>query len=71
MAQAYLNQRKLDAEAKQLQANITQFSKQATQWLTLMENMNRAVNVSLVLLLTGSSCPLFLLLSLLSRSWGT
>ena len=71
MAQAYLNQRKLDAEAKQLQANITQFSKQATQWLTLMENMNRAVNVSPVLLLIGSSCPFFLLLSLLSRSWGT
>ena len=44
VAQAYLNQRKLDAEAKQLHTNITQFSKQAGQWMTLMENMNKAVN---------------------------
>jgi hypothetical protein len=44
VAQAYLNQRKLDAEAKQLQTNVTQFSKLAGQWMTLMENMNKAVN---------------------------
>jgi len=44
VAQAYLNQRKLDAEAKQLQTNITQFSKSATQWMTLMEGVNKAVN---------------------------
>lgn len=44
VAQAYLNQRKLDAEAKQLHTNITQFSKLAGQWMTLMENMNKAVN---------------------------
>ena len=44
VSQAYLNQRKLDVEAKQLHANITQLSKQATGWLNLMEGLNKAVN---------------------------
>ncbi|KAI1288100.1 Biogenesis of lysosome-related organelles complex 1 subunit 1 [Halotydeus destructor] len=44
VAQAYLNQRKLDSEAKQLQSNINNFSKQATQWRELMEGLNKAVN---------------------------
>lgn len=46
MAQAYLSQRKLDSEAKQLQANIGQFSKNMAQWLELMEKLNKSVNVS-------------------------
>jgi len=44
VAQAYLNQRKLDAEAKQLQQNVTQFGKQTAQWLDLMEKLNKSVN---------------------------
>lgn len=44
VSQAYLNQRKLDMEAKQLHANITQLSKQANGWLNLMEGLNKAVN---------------------------
>ncbi|XP_053214248.1 biogenesis of lysosome-related organelles complex 1 subunit 1-like [Panonychus citri] len=43
VAQAYLNQRKLDAETKQLHANVTQFSKQANQWLTVMQSLNKSV----------------------------
>lgn len=44
VSQAYLNQRKLDVEAKNLHANITQLSKQAAGWLSLLENLNKAVN---------------------------
>uniref|UniRef100_G3MPT9 Biogenesis of lysosome-related organelles complex 1 subunit 1 n=3 Tax=Amblyomma TaxID=6942 RepID=G3MPT9_AMBMU len=43
VAQAYLNQRKLDAEAKQLHANATNFSKQASNWLHLVDNFNHAL----------------------------
>lgn len=46
VAQAYLNQRKLDAEAKQLQSNVNQFSKSANQWLNLMQSLNKSVKVS-------------------------
>lgn len=46
VAQAYLNQRKLDAETKQLQANVAQFSKQANQWLVLMQSLNKSVKVT-------------------------
>ncbi|KAJ6224230.1 hypothetical protein RDWZM_002775 [Blomia tropicalis] len=40
VAQTYLNQRKLDSEAKQLVANIDQFSRSINQWVTLMNNFN-------------------------------
>lgn len=40
IAQTYLNQRKLDSEAKQLVANIDQFSRSINQWLTLMNGFN-------------------------------
>ncbi|XP_015783867.1 biogenesis of lysosome-related organelles complex 1 subunit 1 [Tetranychus urticae] len=43
VAQAYLNQRKLDAETKQLHVNVMQFSKQVNQWLSLMQNLNKSV----------------------------
>lgn len=43
MAQAYLNQKKLDAEAKQLHNNALQFSKQTQQWLSLVDNFNSAL----------------------------
>uniref|UniRef100_A0A6M2CVK3 Biogenesis of lysosome-related organelles complex 1 subunit 1 n=1 Tax=Rhipicephalus microplus TaxID=6941 RepID=A0A6M2CVK3_RHIMP len=43
VAQAYLNQRKLDAEAKQLHTNATNFSKQAANWLHLVDNFNHAL----------------------------
>ncbi len=43
---AYDNEKKLDAEAKQLQANAAQFAKQSMQWLQLVENFNGALKVS-------------------------
>ncbi|XP_023018631.2 biogenesis of lysosome-related organelles complex 1 subunit 1 [Leptinotarsa decemlineata] len=43
VAQAYLNQKKLDAEAKQLHASATNFSKQTQQWLSLVESFSGAL----------------------------
>ncbi|XP_011314792.1 biogenesis of lysosome-related organelles complex 1 subunit 1 [Fopius arisanus] len=43
VAQAYLNQKKLDAEAKQLQQSATTFAKQTHSWLTLVESFSSAL----------------------------
>lgn len=43
VSQAYLNQKRLDTEAKLLQLNATQFSRQTTQWLKLVEGFNQAL----------------------------
>ncbi|XP_017773207.1 PREDICTED: biogenesis of lysosome-related organelles complex 1 subunit 1 [Nicrophorus vespilloides] len=43
VAQAYLNQKRLDAEAKQLHTSATNFSKQTQQWLTLVETFSSAL----------------------------
>lgn len=43
VAQAYLNQKKLDAEAKQLHQSAIVFSKQTSQWLSLIDNFNGAL----------------------------
>ena len=51
MAQAYLNQHKIDAEVRKLQTNVSQFSKQTAQWLSLMEGLNNSVKVSLILII--------------------
>jgi len=40
VAQAYLNQKRLDAEAKQLHTNATEFSKQTSNWLQLVNSFN-------------------------------
>ena len=48
VAQAYVNQKKLDTETKILQANASQFSKQTIQWLKLVEDFNTALKVWLV-----------------------
>ena len=45
---AYDNEKKLDTEAKQLQANAAQFAKQSMQWLQLVENFNGALKVQCV-----------------------
>lgn len=45
MAQAYLNQRRLDAEAKQLHTSATNFSKQTQQWMNLIEGFSSALKV--------------------------
>ncbi|KAF2880293.1 hypothetical protein ILUMI_25889 [Ignelater luminosus] len=43
VAQAYLNQKRLDAEAKQLHSSAINFSKQTHQWLTLVETFSSAL----------------------------
>ena len=40
VAQAYLNQKRLDAEAKQLHTNATDFAKQTQNWLNLVNSFN-------------------------------
>ncbi|GFR04572.1 biogenesis of lysosome-related organelles complex 1 subunit 1 [Trichonephila clavata] len=43
VAQAYLNQKRLDYESKQLNTNITTFAKQTAQWLQLVENFSQVL----------------------------
>lgn len=43
VAQAYLNQKKIEEEVKQLHYNMSQFSKQTQQWVTLIEGFNGAL----------------------------
>lgn len=43
MAQAYLNQKRLDAEAKQLHHSATNFTKQTQQWVNLVESFSSAL----------------------------
>lgn len=40
VAQAYLNQKKIEEEVKQLHQNMAQFSKQTQQWVQLIGNFN-------------------------------
>jgi len=40
VAQAYLNQKRLDSEAKLLHQSATTFAKQTQSWLTLIETFN-------------------------------
>jgi hypothetical protein len=48
VAQAYLNQKRLDAEAKQLHIGANNFSKQTQQWLNLIEGFSTALKVGLI-----------------------
>ncbi|XP_043646288.1 biogenesis of lysosome-related organelles complex 1 subunit 1 [Drosophila teissieri] len=43
VAQAYLNQKRLDAEAKQLHLGATNFAKQTHQWLQLIDQFSTAL----------------------------
>jgi len=43
VAQAYLNQKRLDSEAKQLHLNATNFAKQTTAWLQMIESFNNSI----------------------------
>lgn len=43
IAQAYLNQHKLDNEARKLQANVARLTKQSQQWIAVCNNLNGAV----------------------------
>ncbi|XP_054712815.1 biogenesis of lysosome-related organelles complex 1 subunit 1-like [Uloborus diversus] len=43
VAQAYLNQKRLDQESKQLHISVTNFAKQTTQWLQLVENFSQVL----------------------------
>ncbi|XP_037916624.1 biogenesis of lysosome-related organelles complex 1 subunit 1 isoform X2 [Hermetia illucens] len=47
VAQAYLNQKRLDTEAKQLHVGATNFAKQSQQWLQLIEGFSSALKVTL------------------------
>lgn len=50
MAQAYLNQKRLDAEAKQLHVGATNFAKQTQQWLQLIDGFSTALKVHLIII---------------------
>lgn len=43
MERAYNNQRALENEAKVLQYNVNQFSKQTQQWMNMLENFNQSL----------------------------
>lgn len=43
VAQAYLNQKKLDTEAKQLHAHSQQLLRQTEQWTSLLDNFHRTL----------------------------
>lgn len=43
IAQAYLNQHKMDNEARKLQANVAKLTKQAQQWMIACNGLNSAV----------------------------
>ena len=43
VAQAYLNQKKLDAEAKRLHSNATEFAKQTQNWISLVDSFNTSL----------------------------
>ncbi|XP_072349781.1 biogenesis of lysosome-related organelles complex 1 subunit 1-like isoform X1 [Scyliorhinus torazame] len=43
VAQAYVNQRKLDNEVKTLQIQAAQFAKQTQQWLGMVDSFNQAL----------------------------
>lgn len=43
VSQAYLNQHKLDSEARKLQANVAKLTKQAQQWMVVCNGLNEAV----------------------------
>ena len=45
VAQAYVNQKKLDAENKLLHANTEKFIKQTQQWLKLVDNFSVSLKV--------------------------
>ena len=40
---AYLNQKRLDSEAKQLHLNATNFAKQTAAWLLLIDRFNSSL----------------------------
>ena len=46
VAQAYVNQKKLDTETKILQNNATHFARQTVQWLKLIEDFNTSLKVN-------------------------
>lgn len=46
VAQAYLNQKRLDLEAKNLNTNANNFNKQTQQWLSLIESFTSSLKVT-------------------------
>lgn len=43
VSRAYLNQHKLDSEARKLQASVSKLTKQAQQWMIICNKLNGAV----------------------------
>ena len=50
VAQAYLNQKRLDQEAKNLNTNANNFNRQTQQWMSLIENFTSSLKVMKALL---------------------
>uniref|UniRef100_A0A5F9D169 Biogenesis of lysosome-related organelles complex 1 subunit 1 n=1 Tax=Oryctolagus cuniculus TaxID=9986 RepID=A0A5F9D169_RABIT len=70
VAQAYVNQRKLDREVKTLQAQAAQFAKQTGQWIGMVENFNQALKVGLAPFITSPFwAPTVCLPQGLGRKW--
>lgn len=49
VAQAYLNQKRLDLEAKNLNTNANNFNKQTQQWMSLIESFTMSLKVNFCL----------------------
>lgn len=43
VSRVYLNEHKLDSEARKLQENVTRMTKQAQQWMIVCKSLNGAV----------------------------
>ncbi len=50
VANVFTNQKKLEQEARTLQAQTTRFSKQTAQWVTMIDQFNQALKVMLAFL---------------------
>lgn len=51
VAEVFSNQKKIDAESRNLHAQTQRFSKQTAQWLALVNNFNDALKVFIILYL--------------------
>lgn len=69
VAQAYLNQKRLDLEAKNLNTNANNFNKQTQQWLSLIENFTSSLKVCWLLIVIFYQQTNILISSGARRCW--